>query len=146
MAKQRQILTVSDFSLGINSKDTPDNLKDGECEDILNGSVTAGGDLEKRRGYRTYAGMVPLRAYQAVGNGTTIVFTLGGDSAFTGTTSGTTYLFPVVIQGKLSSTSATGDFTSSDQVHYYASATLLNKTLTVTATACNVRKNRKIVR
>lgn len=73
-----QFVTVpeNDFSGGINQNAIETMIPDGFIEMGYNAETNSSGSLSKRRGYQSFSGMLPVRAANVVGDGTTLTLTL----------------------------------------------------------------------
>lgn len=107
-----------DLSNGIDARSSESQIAPGYSEDILNFDVVDK-RLVKRKGFRAYFGMLPIRLTKVQFDATNqrITFTLPFGIDLTTARSN-----PIVVYGKTNSTGA-GDFTSSNQGQYYPVST-----------------------
>jgi hypothetical protein len=108
--------SVKDFGGGIDQRSTPDSVPETFSEDLQNVITNSNGFLAKRPGYQGYYGYLPLRVKSISHSGTDIKFILD-DSIDVSSIENC----PIVVQGKLSG-SQSGDWTNSDNVEYYTTA------------------------
>lgn len=129
MALQYQDVVKKDISRGIDSYSAKSNIADGYAEDLLNVDCDASGKLEKRKGYLGYYGWVPLRVEKIRHSGTSIYLTFDDSQAIDLASTGGG---PLVVYGKVASADApgggyAGDFSTTNQCHYYSSFSLSNR-------------------
>lgn len=117
-----QYITVreTDLGAGIDQQSAENRIPEGYCEDIENADPQSTGHIAKRKGYQGYAGYIPVRVKEVVYNTTStdnIELILDNSIELPSNRSQ-----PLIVLGKSSSanTSNTGDFTSTESIHYYA--------------------------
>jgi hypothetical protein len=144
MAYSFQKISERDLARGLDQRSTENTLQEGYAEVLTNVDTNSNGFLSKRPGYEGFYGAVPIRVRQVVGTAAddTIEFVLDTsiNTAFLNST-------PIVVQGRLNTTltsgTASGDWSSTDSVHYYTSfVTGIPDTWTVLGSPFELTNNR----
>ena len=118
MKRQWQTLSFNDYSNGMDTRSSPDNIPEGFAEDLVDVDVKPTGEIETRKGFEGFAGNIPLRInkvqLEKIDGINYHHFHL--DTSFDFTNFKTR---PLVVYGHLTSDPASGDFSSTDSAAYY---------------------------
>lgn len=115
-------IVENDFGSGIDAQSTENQIAQGFVEDATNVDFEATGSIKKRAGYQGYAGFLPVRVSKLIYSGTSLTFVLDERTDLsTAIDLSVLRSTPLVVYGRSSLSTATGDFTTTDSVHYYPS-------------------------
>lgn len=115
MASEFQRVALKDISRGIDARSSQNSVEPGFAEDLRNCDTNSQGTASKRKGYQGHYGYVPLRVEEIIHNGTNITFCFDDSVNFLNEESS-----PLVAYGKITTSSASGDFTTTNNVRYYS--------------------------
>lgn len=114
---------------GINQESADGSVPEGFVSNLINCDVNQSGEIKTRFGYKGYAGSVPLRVSKLEHIGTKIILTFqsGQDLSLANIGQG-----PLIVGGRLPVSDApgtgyAGDFSNTEQIHYYDDYSLTNK-------------------
>lgn len=120
---------MQDFGSGIDQLSAENKIPDGFSELLLNADPTPEGYLAKRKGYQGHAGNLPLRINRieySTAATDNICFLFDSSVDISSIDFSTVRSSPIIVYGK-TNTAHSGDFTSTNSVHYYPSFIIDNK-------------------